>query len=635
MESANGDTQSKVEDYEVIEQIGRGAFGTTFLVLHKIEGKKYVMKKIRLAKQTEKFKQMAHQEMNLIAKLHHPYIVEYKDAWVDKGNYICIITNYCEGGDMAEVIRKARGALFSEEKLCKWLTQLLLALDYLHSSRVIHRDLKLSNIFVTKENGIRLGDFGLAKLLDEGGLTSSVVGTPIYMCPELIMDLPYGYKSDIWSLGCCVFEIAAHQQAFRAPDMTGLINKINRCSISPLPIIYSPTLKQIIKSMLRKSPEHRPTAAELLRHPHLQPYLLRCQNPSFVFLPVKSPVKSPNSSKEKASPGKSSSGKDKTDRVTKLKENGRILPFDDYADMQSSSKILNHSGKEIIETKAADPISLSIKISHVSDDSKSADASYETIISNGDYHDVSDSSSLKESTNTAGSSWLLSNSQPEEHDESAPEHLILFEEGNLNDERIEDLEMPMSPHVNGEQESKLEDSFSDEVSRLTRPNEGSADEPAVFHNKDKLSTENTNFEGDAEPRSCSSSSELANEKAEAPPSMQKVETETKADMISPLMTSQKEGTEVINGIASDNLLLDALTAVGGGETKNEWGNPTQQRADALESLLELCARLLKQEKLDELAAVLKPFGEDAVSSRETAIWLTKSLMSARKLSNGS
>ncbi|WMV55509.1 hypothetical protein MTR67_048894 [Solanum verrucosum] len=183
--------------------------------------------------------------MNLIAKLDKPYIIEYKDAWVEKDSFVCIVTSYCECGDMANMIRKARGTFFPED---------------------------CSNIFLTKDDEIRLGDFGLAKLLNKDDLASSIVG-------------------------CCMFEISAHQAAFRATDMAGLINKINRSTISPLPTIYSSTWKRLIKSMLRKSPEHRPTirvttyillyAAELLRHPHLQPYLAKYQNLSPAFVQTK------------------------------------------------------------------------------------------------------------------------------------------------------------------------------------------------------------------------------------------------------------------------------------------------------------------------------------------------------------
>ncbi|KAJ8534176.1 hypothetical protein K7X08_007500 [Anisodus acutangulus] len=605
MEAQKSDTdnKSKIDDYEVIEQLGRRAIGTAFLVLHRAEKKKYVLKKIPLAIQTEKSKRTAHQEMNLIAKLSHPYILEYKDAWVDKGSCICIVSNYCEDGAMAEIIRRSRGAFLPEEKLCKWMTQLLLALEYLHSNRVHHRDLKLCNIFITKDNDIRLGDFGLAKLQDAKGV-ASVAGTPNDMCPELFAGIPYGYKSDIWSLGCCMFEIAAHQPPFKAADKTGLIKKINRGLFSPLPIIYSSTLKQIIKSMLRKTAEHRPTAAELLRHQHLQPYLLLCHNPSSVFLPVKSP----SSTKEKTrpSPGKSISPRDSSARQLKLKEKRTVLYFNESDNIQPRNLSDNYNTfKAKLETKRVDPTSYSVRISQDSDQP-------ETI-------------SQTETTITPSSSSSRAKIWSEEQEHASPEHVKQSEEGDRKSCKTKELEVLSSPLDN-------EKTYIVEcISGRSNYKSQSFDEESTSSNSQP-----------AKPRFYATEAENGSEcrelaidcmSTESDGSLlHKDELEKKATTVYDTKQAKKDALQALDDKVSQ---LKSLAALAGKDDKDDWGNPTQQRAEALESLLEVCARLLKQEKIDELAGVLKPFGDDGMSSRETAIWLTKSLMTAQKLSKGS
>ncbi|XP_058071947.1 serine/threonine-protein kinase Nek6 isoform X2 [Magnolia sinica] len=680
--------KSKMEDYEVVEQIGRGAFGAAILVLHKTEKRKYVMKKIRLAKQTEKFKRTAHQEMALIAKLRNPYIVEYKDAWVEKGCYVCIVTSYCEGGDMAEMIKKARGAFFPEEKLCKWLTQLLLAVDYLHSNRVLHRDLKCSNIFLTKDNDIRLGDFGLAKLLNTEDLASSVVGTPSYMCPELLADIPYGYKSDIWSLGCCMFEIAAHRPPFRAPDMAGLVSKINRSTISPLPTIYSSSLKRLIKSMLRKNPEHRPTAAELLRNPHLQPYLAECSIPSPFLLPIKSVV--PNDSREKLTRSRfyrqPHGSKDNGSGEMRLEisvESGGGRTGTRKADVEPQRgptiemSVLTILNGDNVETKRLS--------SHGSSEVSMVDFSGlnggltdgDPTVCNGEEQTKPDNAEQMETVDAEPVPGPTLTPHRDEEQKHTPK---LSKQMETVDAEPVSSGPTLLPHGDEEQKHTLE--FSDQIQKANDEIEiATADNATVkretvtingggvesahpsYHrwvesNEDQTAALPADMPSPAVLPTPCEDEEASNypnpscleqmEKSNKDPTGGPTEMGTLTFLGGEEMISKKDNfngnrqrtrsdADEVGGATEDASSISTLTALHGDDTHAEWDNLSclQQRADALESLLELCARLLQQERLDELAGVLRPFGEEAVSSRETAIWLTKSLMAVPKSGGGS
>lgn len=619
--------KSKMEEYEVVEQIGRGAFGAAFLVLHKAEKKKYVMKKIRLVKQTEKFKSTAHQEMGLIAKLSNPYIVEYKDAWVEKGSCICIVTSYCEGGDMAEIIKKARGIFFPEE---------------------------CSNIFLTKDNNIRLGDFGLAKLLDADDLASSVVGTPNYMCPELLADIPYGYKSDIWSLGCCMFEIAAHQPAFRAPDMAGLVSKINRSTISPLPTLYSSSLKRLIKHMLRKNPEHRPTAAELLRNPHLQPYLTECCNPSPSLLPVKST----NNSREKPSRSQSSSqssgGKDDRDGEARLDapiESANIRPTSRMTNVEATRgptdailSVSTPNAADGVETKRIDSSSCqeAVRVDFIDDWNPQVignnDGRYKSTLQkeSSDFETVSVSPNVKhgvEAYREDRQKQSLRCYQQLEMERTC-ETRDAMEDGVLtechevipNGTGVEGANpsFKVMARVSAEPTPGI---FSDVLSLSVIQDDKKVEAPSIclqqgeYPDRDLICrpiarlTEGISSVG-------ASKAHCGDKKASKPSNLQDNQ-----------QSLQTDAGEIV-GATEGNSLSSKLTVPHVDDTRTEWDNLScfQQRANALESLLELCARLLKQERLDELAGVLRPFGEDTVSSRETAIWLTKSLMSEPKSS---
>jgi CheY-like chemotaxis protein len=197
-------------DYEKVRTLGRGAFGLVDLVTSKKDLELYAMKILPMFHFDESKKKAAQNEIRLLKVLDSPYVVKYYEHFVKNGN-MYIIMEYCEGNTIDDKIQEFKIAgktyfffinnkSFENEQVKTWFAQLVLAMMLFHSKNILHRDLKLQNMFLTKDNTLKLGDFGIARSLEENSdFASTMCGTPYYMAPEVFGGQPYNSKADIFA----------------------------------------------------------------------------------------------------------------------------------------------------------------------------------------------------------------------------------------------------------------------------------------------------------------------------------------------------------------------------------------------------------------------------------------------------
>ncbi|XP_053315056.1 serine/threonine-protein kinase Nek2 [Spea bombifrons] len=278
---------SRVEDYEVLYTIGSGSYGKCQKIRRKSDGKVLVWKELDYGTMTEAEKQMLVSEVNLLRELKHPNIVRYYDRIIDRTNTtLYIVMEYCEGGDLASLIAKCTKdrQYLEEEFILRVFGQLALALKDCHrrgdgGHTVLHRDLKPANIFLDAKKNVKVGDFGLARILHhDTSFAKTFVGTPYYMSPEQMNRMSYNEKSDIWSLGCLMYELCALSPPFTAYNQKELAEKIREGKFRRIPYRYSEELNRIITTMLNLKDYLRPSIEEILQHPLLVEYVLEEQS---------------------------------------------------------------------------------------------------------------------------------------------------------------------------------------------------------------------------------------------------------------------------------------------------------------------------------------------------------------------
>ncbi len=231
------------------------------LVENKDNKEKVIIKEMNLSNLNEKEKEMALQEGIILSKLKHPNIIECYGFHYEKDKIIISI-EYAEGGDLFQKIENQKNKYFKEEEIIDWFIEICEGIKYIHSKNIIHRDLKPQNIFLNKNNNIKIGDFGISKQLINKNEANTKIGSENYLSPEIIQDQPYDYKSDIWNLGIILYELTQLKHPFEDNKKINNILKGKYFDFSNKN--YSPNLLNLIKDLIKVNPNERKNIDEII-----------------------------------------------------------------------------------------------------------------------------------------------------------------------------------------------------------------------------------------------------------------------------------------------------------------------------------------------------------------------------------
>ena len=270
----------QIKNYKIIKLIGKGAFGEVYKVSK--DNKYYALKIYQIknddTSSSNEYKESIksiENEIKILSQLDNPFIVKLYEVFslnpnsellknndIEEQQMMCLVLELCENGDLNDKIKekKQKNEFFSENEILQYFYEILQGLYYLHKNRVIHRDLKTLNIFLTKNNHIKIGDFGVSKKLINNNIYAyTFVGTPYYLSPEICQNKPYDEKSDVWSLGVVLYELITLNKPFDSESQMGLFMKILKGKPAPINNTIKHSYSQklinlVLENLLDKDP---------------------------------------------------------------------------------------------------------------------------------------------------------------------------------------------------------------------------------------------------------------------------------------------------------------------------------------------------------------------------------------------
>jgi len=250
--------------------LGKGGFAKVYIFTNLETNKGMagkVMPKANLNRSRSRQKLMT--EIRLHKSIHHQNIVKFEHVFEDADN-VYIMLEFCQNQSMNELLKRRKN--LTEFEVQCYVIQIVEALKYLHSNRIIHRDLKLGNMFLNDKMQIKLGDFGLATKLEfDGEKKRTVCGTPNYIAPEILDgNVGHSYQVDVWALGVIIYTLIIGKPPFETTDIKLTYKKIKECDFSfPDGAVISESAKDMISKILVFQPEKRLTLDEILVHPFI------------------------------------------------------------------------------------------------------------------------------------------------------------------------------------------------------------------------------------------------------------------------------------------------------------------------------------------------------------------------------